>query len=296
MPRKKTSMKEVTAKVCGSCGEIVQGIYGPGLVHISCPVDVFSYVTVRLNNSLAVNCTQGKWKARQAYMKTLQAIGIKTVGADIEIKSEIPVGKGMASSTADISATVMAAARLFHADLSKEQIADIALSIEPTDAIMFEGIYLFDHKSGTVRQLLGNKMDICFLILDMGGDVDTLEFHKNNYDDLLNKNRFHTKEAIGLVMDGFQKNDPSLVGLGATISALANQSILYKESLARIIKEAKKRGAIGINIAHSGTVIGVMFEGSFPKVEKAMADMESIFYKSHRIIRAKMADGGGEIL
>ena len=166
LQRKKIDMKEVTAKVCGSCGELVQGMYGSSLVHISCPVDVFSYVTVRLNNSLEVNCAKDKWKARQAYMKTVEAMGLKKVGADIEIRSDIPVGKGMASSTADISATVMAAARLFHADLSKEQIADIALSIEPTDAIMFEGIYLFDHKSGSVRQFLGNKMDICFLIRD----------------------------------------------------------------------------------------------------------------------------------
>lgn len=296
LQRKKIKMKEATAKVSGSCGELVQGLYGSSLVHITCPVEIFSCATVRLNNHLEINCAKEKWKARQAYIKTLEKIGLKTVGAEIEIKSEIPVGKGMASSTADISATVIAASNLFNADLSQQEIADIALSIEPTDAVMFSGIQLFDHKKGNVRQFVGTKMDIHFLIIDLGGNVDTLEFNKNNYDALLKKNSANTKKAIELVLDGFKKEDPFRVGLGATLSSVANQSILFKEGLEDIIKKAERHGAIGVNIAHSGTVIGVMFDGSFTKIESAMDRIESIFNKSHKSIRARMTDGGGVIL
>ena len=43
-------------------------------------------------------------------------------------------------------------------------------------------------------------------------------------------------------------------------SALANQDILFKPHLNEIINFAMNEGALTVNIAHSGTVIGIFFD------------------------------------
>jgi uncharacterized protein involved in propanediol utilization len=35
--------KGVTCRVPGTCGELVQGIYNGTLIHVTCPVDLYSY-------------------------------------------------------------------------------------------------------------------------------------------------------------------------------------------------------------------------------------------------------------
>lgn len=54
----------------------------------------------------------------------------------------------MASSTADISAVSQAVALSLGRKLSEREIADIALSIEPSDATFFKGIVQFDYREG----------------------------------------------------------------------------------------------------------------------------------------------------
>ena len=43
----------------------------------------------------------------------------------------------------------------------------------------------------------------------------------------------------------------------AAESALANQKVLYKEELAQIWQLGQSAGAWGVNVAHSGTVLGL---------------------------------------
>lgn len=180
----------------------------------------------------------------------------------IHIASELPRAKGMASSTADIAATCVATARaLGREGLSPDEIANIALDIEPTDGIMFPGIVLFDHVRGITRRSLGPPPPIDILIIDLGGDVDTIAF--NSRDDLAALNCRKepiVRDALALVEEGIRLGDAAMVGEGATLSALAHQSILPKPELPDLIRLAKKSGAVGVNIAHSGTVVGIIID------------------------------------
>ena len=47
------------------------------------------------------------------------------------------------------------------------------------------------------------------------------------------------------------------IGKASTFSSLANESIHKKEGLAKIIEISKNYGAYGVNVAHSGTVVGI---------------------------------------
>jgi L-threonine kinase len=68
--------------------------------------------------------------------------------------------------------------------------------------------------------------------------------------------------AVVLVTKGLETGDARLIGQGATMSALANQAILYKPCLEQVITISQDFGAVGICAAHSGTVIGVMFNAA----------------------------------
>jgi len=43
-------MKKIAIKVPGTCGELVQGICEGNNFHVTCPVELFSYIRLRLDN------------------------------------------------------------------------------------------------------------------------------------------------------------------------------------------------------------------------------------------------------
>ena len=55
-----------------------------------------------------------------------------------------------------------------------------------------------------------------------------------------------------------------MLGQAATASARLNQVHLPKEGLDEFIALAKGKGALGVNVAHSGTVVGVLWESALP--------------------------------
>ncbi|MBZ4688201.1 MAG: L-threonine kinase [Clostridia bacterium] len=246
-----------TAKAPGTCGELVEGTIDGRDFLITCPVDIWSEITVE---------TTGEPLQKSIFSKTQQAISLavskwntQPVTFSFSRKSDIPLGKGMGSSTADIAAAVQAVARALGQEATSEEIADLALEIEPSDALMYPGIYLFDHKKGRWREPLGDPLEIDIVVLDPGGEVDTVQFNSNkNLVQLNAKKEPLVQEAANLVKDGLAERDPEKLGRGATISAFANQEILPKPDLDAVLKWAKEVKSLGVNVAHSGTVMGIL--------------------------------------
>lgn len=248
----------VRVRAPGSCGELVQGTISGQNFLVTCPVALFSEVGIDTSISLSDFCGG---KIQQAIQKTMDYLKIRDVQWKISVSSELPEGKGMASSSADISAACQAIAISANRLLTPNEIADIAISIEPTDGVFYPGITMFDHVKGLQRKILGTPPEIVIAIFDMGGAVDTLRFNQRN--DLLSLNRdkeWQVIKALEFVSKGLATGDARLIGQGATLSAIANQSILYKPCLDTMIAIAEKYDAIGVNVAHSGTVIGILFD------------------------------------
>lgn len=248
---------KVTVKAPGSCGELAQGTIDGKNFLITCPIDVYSEVTVTADAYTPLHIGS---KALTAINKTKQYLQIQDYSFHVSVKSDLPLGKGMASSSADISATCQSIALSAGTLLTPDEIADIALSIEPTDGIFYPGIVLFDHVHGYLRQYLGNAIPMYIVIFDVGGEIDTLHFNKrHDLKELNQANECQVRQALDLISKGLATKDISLIGKGATISALANQKILFKPYLEEIIAIGLSWGAVGVNIAHSGTVVGVLF-------------------------------------
>ena len=108
-----------------SCGELVQGVMDRDEYLCSYAVDLYSTAEVeeRLNN---INI--GPSKSRRAIEEVFKKFNIpveESRNISLKIKSKIPIGKGMASSTADIGATIGATLGLIKKELSSEEIAKL---------------------------------------------------------------------------------------------------------------------------------------------------------------------------
>ncbi len=244
----------------GSCGELVQGTSSGINFHVTCPVNWYSKVTVTVVPSLKkIFFPKTRIKTAWAVRKMLNYFGYPDFGAIIEIASSLPLSKGMASSTGDIAAACYAVAAALKIRLDPEIVAETALSIEPSDGTFYPGIWSFDHVKGLISEKIGESFSLGILALDFGGIVDTLEFNRSPGLFFYNQiNEPKTKKALELVKLGFSRKDPFLIGKGATISALANQIINPKPRLGELVEFVTSLGAYGINVAHSGTVAGVL--------------------------------------
>ena len=206
-----------------------------------------------------VRCPAGSPKARRAVELTLAHFRQFNVDGELCLSSPLPRGKGMASSTADVSAAIGATAAALGREITPLEMAKIALQVEPSDGIMLPQVAMFDHRNGRVVRILGKPPPMRVLVLDFGGRVDTLAFNAVNREDELMRLEDRLQESLSCIVTGIRDGDPEAVARGATISSLANQEILYKPQLEAVIKLAPVIGAAGVNVAHSGTVIGMLF-------------------------------------
>lgn len=250
-----------TVKVPGTCGELAQGTIEGTPFLVSCPVDLYSQVTVELATEIrGISAPADSIKAREALIKALRLLDREDLGGKIILESSLPRGKGMASSTADIAGTVFAAALALNTRISPRQVADLALSIEPTDGVLFPDIVLFDHRRGTLYESLGLCPPMEVLVLDFGGEVDTISFNCADHSAIRRKWEPYTSAALQMVKEGIARGRADLIGEGASISAKANQEVLYKPQLELVLRLAKEVGGLGVCIGHSGTVIGILLD------------------------------------
>lgn len=282
----------IQVKVPGSCGELIQGTMNGVPFLVTCPIDLYSKVTVTPGDLAPAGLGA---KSQRALAMTLEYFQRKEYPHALRLESELPPGKGMASSSADIAAVCFAVAASLGKTIMPETVAAIAAAIEPTDGIFFAGIVRMNPLTGICQSRLGFSAPLRIAIFDTGGTVDTLQFRKRTDLAALNRaNEPKLNEAWGLL----QRADASSLGQAATLSALANQTILPKAALPQIIAEAKCSGAIGVNVAHSGTVLGVLFAPDFSPENMAagVARIKKKFPFLTYIRTARMIAGGYTII
>lgn len=252
-----------TVATPGTCGELVQGIVRGAHFLVSCPVDLFSRVTVEISDSLpGLSVPVDSPKAGRALELALDYFGARHMGARVLIDSDLPRGKGMASSTADVSGVIYAVARALGREIEESEVARLCLQIEPTDGSVFSGLALFDHRTGSIYERLGSAPPLQVAILDFGGEVDTISFNEVDRTAVLEESERGFEIAVRLVRRGLETGDASSIAAAATFSAMTHQRILPKPALPKLIELSKELGACGVNVAHSGTVIGMLFPQS----------------------------------
>jgi L-threonine kinase len=249
------------ARAPGTCGELVQGQFRDGTDFlVTLPVDVWSTVRVEITpepHPVSVHPAT-RTKTQQATRLALDVLGHPDAGARVSVTSDLPVGKGMASSTADIVAACRATAAALDRSISPEMISHIAGQIEPSDGVMYPGVVCYNHRECWLIERLGHLPPLEILIVDLGGEVDTLVFNTFPKDYTATELEA-IQEAYGLVVEGLRTGSAPLIGRAAAISARVNQRLLAKPHLERFIQIAGTCGAYGVSVAHSGTIVGLLF-------------------------------------
>lgn len=228
----------IAVKMRGTCGELAQGFYRGEPILITCPIEKFSTAVV-----------SDEWSgvdglgAKSLLMleKVLRLCGVCKLPFGVRLTSELPAGKGMASSSADMAAVAQAVAKFFGRELSPDTLGRLCAEVEPTDGIFYSGVVAMNPLTGRLIRRLKVQEAFQVAVFDYGGTVDTLKL-----------NRRSDFQIPALVDDGI---DFALTEK----SAQANQSILPKRGLIELMDFAKTIGAVGVNVAHSGTVAGIFF-------------------------------------
>jgi uncharacterized protein involved in propanediol utilization len=265
----------------GHHGEILQGMaYGAdrrlhrALVSLPCPLfrSEASFVPdgssrVRVEPAEAV-------KARAAAVLALEALDLASEGGGtLTVRCNMPPRWGLGSSTCDVVATVRAVARAHRRRLAPERIAALSVQAEvASDPAMFvETCTLFAQREGVVLEYFGRPLPplevLGFNADPLSGGVDTLSFRPAEYD-------WWEKEAfrplIGMLRQAVRTGDAALVGRVATASARINQRFLPMPEFAWLEALAREAGALGVQVAHSGTVMGFLFDPADPRIDAHM--------------------------
>ena len=244
-----------------SCGEFVQGILDREEYLSSYAINMFSIATLEEKQE---NINLGPKKSRKAIEKVFERFNIQLrecKNISLNINSNIPIGKGMASSTADIGATIKATLSMLNKDLGDEEISCIASEIEPTDSILLYKNSIFNPVNGQVKKYLSTLNNGRVIILEPDEILETSIIRSNpNYLDIKLENKAIINKSFNLLEEGLREQDLKLIGKACTLSSLANENIHKKPHLNKIIEISNKMGAYGVNIAHSGTVIGILID------------------------------------
>lgn len=183
-------------------------------------------------------------------------------GGSLRLGGDIPVGLGMGSSTSDIIATVRAVAASYHVSLTAETIAELAVRAEcASDPLMMsDRPWLFAQREGRIVEVLGSTLPSAVVVgcaVGHGEPVDTLSLPTVEYDadDIGEYERLRAMLRSAVI-----RGDVRLFGRVCTESARANQRVLVKPELGRLEELADAVGAVGVQIAHSGNVAGLLFD------------------------------------
>lgn len=244
-----------------SCGEFVQGILDNEEYLSSYAIDMFSIASLEEKKE---DINLGSKKSRKAIEKVFEKFNIpieESKNISLDLKSNIPIGKGMASSTADIGATIKATLSILNKKLNDEEISLIASEIEPTDSIILYKNSIFNPINGSVKKYLSSFDNGRVIILEPKEILETKIIRSNpNYLNIKLENKSIIKKSFNLLEKGLENNDLKLIGEACTLSSLANENIHKKPYLNEIIEISQNMNAYGVNIAHSGTVIGILID------------------------------------
>jgi uncharacterized protein involved in propanediol utilization len=203
-----------------------------------------------------------KKKAERAARLALEYIGEESVGC-LEIECAVATGIGLGSSTCDVVAAIRAVCCAYGIQLDAARIAGIAIDAEcAADPIMFENeVVLFAQRQGRVLESCGNwvpRYTVLSVDTDPArGGVETLSLPVPEYTDA---ELAILAGLIDRIRQAFRRRDSSAIAEVATASAELNQRFVPMRSFDQVRVLAERHGALGIQISHSGTVAGMLFE------------------------------------
>jgi L-threonine kinase len=198
-------------------------------------------------------------KAAQAARLILDHLGRPNLGAKITLTSQLPLGRGMASSTADVVGVMAGLVQILGCSLSLPELARLACQIEPSDSTMFAQITALAYRGTGRSQELGLAPALPLLMFDPGYAIDTLSFNGQLDLAAVRSLATSTQAAQELLQQGLAGADVVAIGAAATLSATQYQTVSYSPLVEQAQRWGQATGASGLIRAHSGSVVGLLY-------------------------------------
>src|SRR6478735_1564783 len=202
-----------------------------------------------------------KKKACRVVELTLAHLSASGTGGEISVESTVPEAKGCGSSTADCIAAANAAADAFGRTLSEEDLALLVVEAEvASDNFMFRRAVLFAHREGVLLEDYAKflpKLEVLGIDTAQKSHVKTLDFPPAVYSWRQLQSFATMKSALRRAI---RTHDIQLLGRIATASACINELFLPKPLFRDLRQIAERAGALGVAVAHSGTVLSILLD------------------------------------
>jgi L-threonine kinase len=284
----------IRMKAPGTCGELAQGEIDGCDFLVNCPINLFSHATIEQAIALGVDVRDAAHHTKicNAVALYAQEQGL-SLAHKISIESAIPRGKGMASSTADITAALSAVCRSCDRSLPPEAFASLIAMVEPSDCVHFPGVAHVNHLTGELLGIWQAPQNLRIIVVDCGGEVDTISFDREYARHVYRKNQPIVYGFLERLRHSLQDGDIAAIGEAATESAELSQQIHPKPQFDDLRSLTQGLGALGVNCAHSGTVLGVLYQASNDLRDTLLRGIEQQFGSDLAVLGDFTLIGGG---
>jgi uncharacterized protein involved in propanediol utilization len=261
----------------GTFGELLQGVLPHTGEHfmVTSPLAAWSNATFRYDPQMSsIEVLPGhKLKSARLATLALRAAG-HPGGGRLWLSSDLPEGKGMASSSADLVATARAVADALGIRHTVFNIESLLRQIEPSDGVMYDQIVDYGHRDVRLREGLGTLPPMTIIAHDEGGQVDTIR-HNQMAAAYSQDEQHEYAHLLGLAREAIRHSDLTAISRVATRSAELNSRRLPRRTLTDLLRICKDIDGLGVACAHSGTMLGILLPHDDPdvsaKVDTALA-------------------------
>ncbi|MGY0496894.1 GHMP family kinase ATP-binding protein [Nocardia sp. FBN12] len=259
----------------GSCGELLQGVTEQNRHFlVTLPIRRGTVAVFEPSEHDIAVVPADKSKAHRLASAML-ARSTVLCGGRLTLHSELPEGKGLASSTADLVATARAIADAEGRAVPLGELEADLRAIEPSDGVMYPGTVAYLHREVRLLAPLGTLPALTIVTGDEGGSVDTVEFNRN-------EPRFSPADKrefdrlLGELGAAIAHGDVATIGAVATRSAVLSAATRDRPHLDATILAARAIGAAGVVVAHSGTTTGILLADTDPRLREQVLAAQQI--------------------
>lgn len=269
----------------GTCGELVQGVLSDGRpFHVTCPINKGSRVTLALRESRqwrVDGVPAGRHKLERAIRLTADALTGRPYEINVGHSSELEVGKGLGSSTADIVAGARATASALGFDMNEDNLASLAASIEVSDGSMYPEIITFDGRGGLpIRRYAWWPQFVVVMVTPATSlNTDSVDFSVRA------PLSAHYDRIVADLDTAVSHRDGAAFARAARESAHFNQLFVTNPWLDVLEREAQRLGADGVNVAHTGTCLGILFLLPSETDERALEKTDAARRRASNAVR-----------
>lgn len=246
----------------GTCGEFAQGVLPDGTpFHVTCPINKSATVKVGIRRSqeLSVNgLAEHQRKLGLAIEATARVFDLGEVEITVQHWSDLDVGKGMGSSTADVLAGIRAVADAADRSLSPAQEGELAAHIESSDGSMYPGLAAVNHRTCELIRSWDWFPEFAIVMLVPHESVDTASISFRGQEDLASE----YQDLLSRMDEAIDSRSIDAFAEQSTRSAILNEPFLLNPYCQKLSRRLGDFGALGINTGHTGTVCGLLYPNS----------------------------------